>query len=267
MSDLPRMLASDMDGTLIPPIGGAVPLDDLRLFRDAVAHRRLELAYVTGRGHDLALRGIARFGLPEPQVLVCDVGTAVYRRSASGVYHADEAYRTRMVEALGGASGDDVVARLSGLEGLELQAPYKQGPFKVSYFVDEDLVEGLRRAVPERVASLPIPPNAVWSHDPHSGRLLLDVLPRGVAKHVALEHVRLQEGYRHDDIVFAGDSGNDFDAFLSGHPAIVVANAPAALKDEVRAGAESARLVHRLYFADAPYAAGVLEGCRHFGAL
>lgn len=268
VTSFPKMLASDLDGTLIPPNLDDDRREEIERFAEAVTARDLALAYVTGRDRDLALRGIERFGLPAPDLLVCDVGTSVWMRAAGGNgFEQDDGYRARMRETLGGATREDIVSAVAVMEGLELQEERKQAEFKVSYYVRPERTRVLRDAMSQALASFPVPPKAVWSHDPHSGRMLLDLLPRGVAKHTALEHLRVERGLAVDEIVYAGDSGNDFDVFLSGHPAIVVANAPEALKQEVRVEAENARITDKLYFARAPFAAGVLEGCRHFGAL
>lgn len=268
MKRLPRMLASDLDGTLIPPVLDEIRREEIARFGLAVSGRGLELAYVTGRDRDLALRGIERCGLPMPDLLVCDVGTSVWVRLENGDgFEQDGGYRTRMLDALGGARREDIVSAMASLSGLELQEERKQAEFKVSYYVDAERSVHLRADISEVLVPFPVPPKAIWSHDAHSDRLLLDLLPRGVAKHTALEHLRVQAGYDADDIVYAGDSGNDLDAMISGHPAIVVANAPEELKAEVRAEAERAGIIDRIYFAHSPFAAGVLEGCRHFGAL
>jgi HAD superfamily hydrolase (TIGR01484 family) len=268
MPPTPRLLASDLDGTLIPPSLDDVRRTAIERFGAAISERAIELAYVTGRDRDLALRGIERFGLPMPDLLVCDVGTSVWVRHPGGNgFEQDTQYQVRMLEALGGARREDIVSAMAALVGLELQEPRRQAEFKVSYYVAPEHASRLRVEVPGTLASFPVPPKAVWSHDPHSGRVLLDLLPRGVAKHTALEHLRLERALASGEIVYAGDSGNDFDAFLSGHPAIVVASAPEDLKREVRVEAESARIFDKLYFARSPFAAGVLEGCRHFGAL
>lgn len=268
MKRTPRMLASDLDGTLIPPTLHEARQDEIARFRGAWSDKAIELAYVTGRDRDLALRGIEHFDLPLPDLLVCDVGTSVWtRRGEHDGFEQDAAYRSRMLDALGGARREDIVSAMASLRGLELQEERKQAEFKVSYYVDPERSTHLRSDVLGALSPFTVPPKAVWSHDPHSGRILLDLLPRGVAKHTALEHLRIQAGYDPDEIVYAGDSGNDFDAFLSGHPAIVVANAPEELKREVRAEAERAGILDKLYFARSPFAAGVLEGCRHFGLL
>ncbi len=268
MTREPIMLASDLDGTLIPTDVDEARAEEIRTFRSAMSERGLKLAYVTGRGRDLALKGIQRVGLPLPEVLVCDVGTSVWvRRGGHDAWFVDEVYQERMREALGGVARADIVGGIGALEGLELQEPGKQTDFKISYYVAPDRLDALRDGVGERLARFPVPPKAVWSHDPYSGRMLLDVLPRNVAKHVALGHLRERHGHALDEIVYAGDSGNDFDALLSGHPAIVVANAPEALKRQLREEALAAGTLDRMYFAERPFAGGVMEGLRHFGAL
>lgn len=267
MSTPPRLLASDLDGTLIPA-GLGVDGEAIGRFRAAVMARGLPLAYVTGRDVGLALRGIARFGLPLPDLMICDVGTSVYHRAhGSDRYVPDSGYAEQMRATLGGARRDDLLAPLATLHGLEFQDERKQTEFKVSFWVDPDALDALPGQVAERLATLPVRPHTVWSHDPHSGRPLLDLLPPGVAKHTGLDHVRRAGGFSLDDILFAGDSGNDLEALVSGHPAVVVANAPEPLKAEVRARADRRRILDRVYFAHESFADGVLEGCRHFGVL
>jgi hydroxymethylpyrimidine pyrophosphatase-like HAD family hydrolase len=69
-----------------------------------------------------------------------------------------------------------------------------------------------------------------------------------------------------DDVVFAGDSGNDTDALLSGVRSVLVGNAPDTLRSEVRASAENRGLLDRVYFASSHFAAGVVEGLHHFAS-
>ena len=67
-----------------------------------------------------------------------------------------------------------------------------------------------------------------------------------------------------DHLVYAGDSGNDRAAMLAGYRVIVVGNADAALKAELATESAVRGISERIYFAQKPYAAGVLEGLRHF---
>ena len=95
----------------------------------------------------------------------------------------------------------------------------------------------------------------------------MDILPAGVAKDTAIRHLHDRLDLDEASLYYAGDSGNDVAAMLSGYRVIVVGNTPSELKAVLTSEAERRGILDRLYFAEAPYAAGVLEGCRHWGLL
>lgn len=261
-----KLLASDLDGTLIPPArvaddGGVAEL------RQAVEQaKELSVAYVTGRSRALAVQGIRRHELPPPRILVCDVGTSMFIAD-EGEWVPDEDYRALMLEALGGAEPGGAGDALLELEGLELQEDHNQTEFKLSYYTPGDARgEELAAVARERLVEVGRF-NVVHSFDPVSGRGLLDVLPAGVAKDVALRYLHDRSGVPEESLVYAGDSGNDLAAMLSGFNVVVVGNAADALKETVREQAEARGLTERVHFAEAWFAAGVLEGCRRFGIL
>jgi hydroxymethylpyrimidine pyrophosphatase-like HAD family hydrolase len=68
-------------------------------------------------------------------------------------------------------------------------------------------------------------------------------------------------------VLYFGDSGNDTDALLAGFNGVLVGNAPESLRAFLRENAVLRGIDDRLYFAESPYAAGVVEGCRHFEVL
>jgi hydroxymethylpyrimidine pyrophosphatase-like HAD family hydrolase len=70
-----------------------------------------------------------------------------------------------------------------------------------------------------------------------------------------------------EHLVYAVDSGNDRAAMLTGYRVIVVANADDTLKNALPAESDARGIADRIYFAEHPYARGVLEGLRHFGVL
>lgn len=93
MSPTRSLLASDLDGTLIPLERDAQRLREVAEFVRAVAETvNLRLAYVTGRHSSLAREGIAAVGLPAPDWFVCDARTRVFRKTDSG-FEPDERYR------------------------------------------------------------------------------------------------------------------------------------------------------------------------------
>ena len=264
MSPTRSLLASDLDGTLIPLERDAQRLREVAEFVRAVAETvNLSLAYVTGRHLSLAREGIAAVGLPEPDWFVCDVGTSVFRKTDSG-FEPDERYREAMRSALGGLSGDDVRRAIGVAEGLTLQEDEKQGEFKVSYYTrgrPEPYVDAVRARLDAAKAQV----NLIASHDPVTDRGLLDLLPLGIAKDYAVRYLHDQSGVEEQRLVYAGDSGNDRAAMLTGFRVIVVGNADAALKKDLGIEAVGLGIAEKIYFAEHPYARGVLEGLRHFG--
>jgi hydroxymethylpyrimidine pyrophosphatase-like HAD family hydrolase len=88
-----------------------------------------------------------------------------------------------------------------------------------------------------------------------------------VAKDFAIHYLYDHLGVHVDRLVYAGDSGNDVAAMLTGFKVIVVGNATPGLREELLARGAEKGILDRLYFAEEFYAAGVLEGCRHFGIL
>ena len=219
--------------------------------------------YATGRHLALTLEGIEAFDLPAPDVVACDVGTSLYWWRG-GAMTADDGYRERIASAPGVLPAAEVRARLDGVAGLSPQDEERQADFKVSYHVDRPLDEGLLAELRRRLA--PGRLRLVASHDSVSGRGLLDVLPSEVGKATAIRWVADVLRLSDDEVVFAGDSGNDRDAILAGTRAIVVGNAPSGLRSELRGEATRSGVESRVYFASAPHAEGVVEGLGHFGA-
>ncbi len=261
----PYLLATDLDGTLLP-------LDDtpewdaeiLRFRRLAMASPRLLLAYVTGRCLECALDGAAGFNLPMPELLVCDLGTSVYRKTGR-TYELDPGYRGRLLHAWQGRLARDIAPLLGKIEGLTSRSAETQGEFKQGYYINpgkrgEETVQ----RVAERLRGAGLDSNLVCSIDVQTGAGLLDVLPAVAAKDHALAYLRDSLAIPHDHIAFAGDSGHDLAVFVSGFNAIVVANTADTVREEARRQAELKGVAHRLYFAGHAYIRGVMEGACHF---
>jgi HAD superfamily hydrolase (TIGR01484 family) len=264
----PWLLAADMDGTVIPLEDSPSHRRAVASFRSAVESRPdLLLAYVTGRDLNRAQRGIREWGLPMPDILATDVGTAVHRWNGNE-FQPDPEYAHLMREAMGGISPDEIRERLAEDPALEPQEPDRQGPHKVSFYVALDeagpiLMDRLRRQLEGSGARV----NLVYSVDGVAGVGLLDILPQGVAKDSAVRFLHDRTGVAKERLLYAGDSGNDEAAMVAGYRVIVVGNAPESLKDRLRQRAGIGDVDDRLYFARAPYAAGVLEGLGHWGVL
>lgn len=261
------LLATDLDGTVIPPEWNEEREREIAVFAELVAARQdLLLAYVTGRHLGSAVEGVRRSKLPQPAVFACDVGTSMYRRSAAGECVADESYSQEMQRAFGNHEGGDILAALTDIRSLHPQESAKQTRYKVSFYLEPSTDH--HAALDEmrgRLAAIGAANNLIHSVDPATGTGLVDVLPAGVSKASAVSYLQRSLALPDDAVVYAGDSGNDLDALVSGVNAVVVGNAPATVRVEVERRAAAAGKPTRVYLAEQPYAAGVVEGCRHFG--
>lgn len=263
--DKDSLLASDMDGTVIPLDKRAERALEIEQFNRLIAGRRnIALAYVTGRHLQLGLAGVAQHGLPVPDIFVCDVGTTIYRKQQK-TWQPDAVYRRELQESWQGLTGPEIAGLLNTVELLTAQEDERQQEFKQSYYVS-------RRQDPEQVCAIiretlagqGIRANIIYSVDTLKDIGLVDVLPGIAAKDYALAYLRQSLGLARDRIVYAGDSGNDLLAFVSGFNAIVVQNTAAAVKDEVRRLAREKDIEANIFFAPSKFVAGVMEGCFHF---
>ncbi|MEE4247920.1 MAG: HAD family hydrolase, partial [Kangiellaceae bacterium] len=69
---------------------------------------------------------------------------------------------------------------------------------------------------------------------------------------------------KHDQIVYAGDSGNDLAALIDGYASVLVGNANERLRSEVSKLLKENKSAGPCYFAENHATSGVLEGMKHF---
>ncbi len=223
----------------------------------------LAVAYVTGRHLVSAVEAMAYWSLPKPDLLSCDVGTAVYLSdmTASSGWRRDEDYAVHMHEAMGGVTAHDIETLLDGVPNLVLQEADRQSEFKTSYTLPRDTsgaaaVTEVRRRLSTTGAGFSI----VHSTGVYEDDDLLDILPPGVTKASAVAYMSVCATVASTFTLFAGDSRNDLDPLLASDGGIVVANARPALLDALRSAPES------VYLAKQPHLYGVVEGTLYFSA-
>jgi len=258
-----RILATDLDRTLLP--NGTVTPEPGALvrFREwAAGRRRTGLVYVTGRHRSLGRDAVDEYELPEPDWWICNVGTEIYAGDSPEPYPP-------WVSALSGAF-EPATIRAWGrahLDGARLQESEKQSHLKVSFYVDPSRATPAEQGrLQKALADDGLEARVIASQDETEGVGLVDFLAPGAGKARALAFLRQHCQVSPERTVFAGDSGNDADALLSGVCGIVVGNATPEVREELeRALADHAGA--RIYFASRPYTAGILEGLGHYGWL
>lgn len=279
----PPILATDLDGTLIPLT--ATPDEPSRatargdssadcpqrqalttLGRLADADE-LEIIFVTGRHHESVMSVMDAVGLPSPRWIICDVGTTLLYRADHQPYLPLQSYVNHLDAIVGRFDTGQLAQALAGIDGLVLQEAEKQGRHKLSFYCDPNRIDTQIARIESKLVEIVAPYRIVSSVDPFNGDGLIDLLPLGTDKSSALTWWAEHSGYEMSRIVFAGDSGNDYAALTAGFRAILVGNADRNLARRVVEHHRQCGTEDRVYLARSPATAGVLEGCIRFGMI
>ena len=260
------LLCTDLDRTLIP--NGTHPESPAakERFKRLVSREEVTLAYVTGRHRALIEQALAEFDLPRPDFSIADVGTTIYQIDSSGWRPWDE-WDAKIALDWHGLTHDELYRLLSVFPTLRLQENEKQNRNKLSFYVPiETDAKRLLSEMDIRLRYGDIKANLIWSIDEKAGLGLLDVLPASANKLHAIRFLMQQQGFRDDDTVFAGDSGNDLDVLMSGIPAVLVANADAEVKRQTDYANKATLYIARGDYLgmNGNYSAGILEGAAHY---
>lgn len=234
------LFVSDVDDTLT---GNAAALARLAAAL-APARGRLVLAYNSSRpGASIRQTLAAEPALPAPDYVIGALGTEI-EAGATGA--PLEAYAGRLGKAWPRAA----IAAIAQELGFRPHPAEFQTPWKASFDVPGEEAAVQFRG---RLAAAGIAAQVIFS-----GGKNLDAIHPAAGKGAAIAFLRELEAFPPEQVVVAGDSANDLDMFDAAYKGIVVANADPELR--ARRGAH-------IYHAQAPHAAGVLEGLRHWGVL
>ena len=265
------LLFTDLDRTILPN-GFAEESPQARpLLRRLAALPDIRLAYVSGRDRKLLQEAIADYELPTPDFAVGDVGTSVYTIE-DGNWQVCREWHREIAADWQGRTATELAGLFADLHCLRLQEPAKQNIFKLSYYTPEIFDrETLLAEMEKRLAASGIQAAVVWSLDEMTRQGLLDILPRNADKLGAIRFLMARTGLNAEQVVFAGDSGNDISVLTSGLKAILVRNATDRVRSESQRYLAATGQLERLYCArggflgmNGNYAAGVLEGFCHF---
>lgn len=260
------VLATDLDGTLIPLTGVPDNLKALGILKKALSEARCQTVFATGRHLESVHSAIQDYGLPLPDWIICNVGTSIHRR-IDGRFEPVKAFEDHLGELTRDMDRQQLEAILLDCQGLRKQPPERQQPFKLSYFADASSLEPLEAELKARLVEWNAPWSLIASIDPFNGDGLIDFLPADVSKAYALQWWAEHFGHRRDSIVYAGDSGNDTAALTAGFRAILTGNADRGLARKVYTALRAREWDHRLFLAQGQATSGVLEGCVWHGLI
>jgi len=266
-----KILATDLDRTLLP--NGSWPPDPgaIELFNQLTQAHDVLVVYVTGRNLSLAENAIKEYGIRHPDVLIGDVGTSI-RKYTNGDWLPHDGWDAHVRQTSPRWDAQAVRSTVSAVDGISEQEREHCGPFKQSYYVDHERNEDVLKVVDE-LAKGKFDEVIVYSFDSQTGQGLLDFLPQSATKQTALEYVAKEYGVDKTDVVFCGDSGNDIFPLTAGFSGVLVRNADDQLVAGVRQASDSNPAL-RVYFAKGSfkglsgyYTSGVIEGAYHYGVF
>lgn len=240
-----HMLACDIDGTLIHEESEEQP--GLKALCDVLRDREdsFVFAVATGRNLKLVRAVVERYGIPEPDLVVSSVGSEIHYGLSPDMIdkswqrHIDTDWNRDAIELLA-----------LKIPGLELQEESAQRSHKISLYLNDQNV------TTERIAS------ALGDYAHHvrvivSCSRFVDLLPRRSSKGRAIRYLCQLWDIPLNQTVVCGNSGNDLDMMQTSAMGVVVGNAEQELVDDLHAARD-------ICFAKEPFAAGVLEGLKHF---
>ena len=228
------LLCTDMDRTVIPNGMQAEHPDARRRFRKFCQSEQVCLVYVTGRHRQLVEKAIRTYSLPSPDYIISDVGTKIFQFKDKH-WQEVQSWCDEIAKDWNGRSHSDLKALLSDIKDLQLQEFSKQNTHKLSFYLPLYLnKDKVINEVHSHLQKNGINASVMWSIDELTNVGLLDVLPENATKLHAIEFLQNRLGYADNEVVFAGDSGNDMPVLASPIQSVVVHNA----SDEIKAMAQ-----------------------------
>ena len=237
------ILVTDIDDTLIGEQNGDLDalLELLHKHREVIG-----FAVATGRTVDSAVEFLNEHSVPQPDIVVSSVGTEIY-------------YGPRLQYGRGWDTHisskwnrEKIVGLLEDFPFLQYQEEANQRRFKISYNMKpkKDRITKIH----DRLLRNKCRYNLIYSHGN-----FVDILPNRASKGKAIRYLSYKWQIPLKNFLVCGDSGND-EEMLRGEPlAVVVSNHHPEL-DRLK-GARN------VYFANRPYAGGILEGIEKYKLL
>ena len=264
-----RILATDLDRTLLPNGRWEGDESAISLFNELTEKHDTLVVYVTGRNLDLTEKAIQQYGVRHPHFLCGDVGTTI-RKFENGEWHDDEGWVAHVKRSSPRWDAAGIKRAVATVEGMREQEDEHQNQFKQSYYVvhekKDEVLQQVGALVKGRFDEV-----IVYSFDPLDGKGLLDFLPNSATKQTALEYVAEAFGVAKEEVVFCGDSGNDIFPLTAGFRGVLVRNADDQLVENVKEAMGRDPSL-QAYFAKGNfmglsgyYTSGVIEGAYHYG--
>jgi sucrose-phosphate synthase len=236
------LMITDIDNTLV---GND---DQMRLLFTVLGEKKQSMAWgvATGRSLEMTIDAMTEYEFPVPDILVCSVGTEIYYGPDFRIDKGWQHYISYQWKP------ERIRTTLEQLEFLNFQEAEGQRSHKISFYLEEK--DGRLMQVKEILAAAKLRCQLIYSHGQY-----LDILPLRASKGRAVEFLLDKYHFSPRNVMVAGDSGNDEDMITSHARGLVVENHSEEL-DHLKGRPN-------IYFSPEPYAAGILDGLRHFAII
>jgi len=257
-----RLVAIDVDGTLLPSLGTAVSPRNARALR-AVQEAGIAVVIATGRRVAYTAPLLAELGLRADTPLIASNGAVVRTLAGESLFSSHMESRVArgictLLKPFGSmvftfdrpGRGDLVLEDLQQAQGrIKIWVEANRNAIEVVKPLENALLDGedpIQGMVAGRIQNMRLAEKALksseWGNQCESTRTeypardlsILDLLPRGVSKHWALERLAAQMGIDRREAMAIGDNWNDLGMMRWAGQAIVMANAAAELRAEAK---------------------------------
>ena len=242
--DMDKFIVSDIDNTLL---GDA---DSLTEFVNQINELPggIGFAVATGRTVQSAYKVLNENNVPIPDVIISSVGSEIYYNYKGELIYSNgwDAHVSYLWKR------DKIFDLLKQFDFLKYQESDTQRKFKISYYTEENK-ENLR-IIRETLIKNKLKVNIIFSHGQ-----FLDILPYRASKGKAIRYLSYRWNIPHENILVAGDSGNDEEMLKGDLLGVIVANYSCEL-DPLK-GSKG------IYFSNRPYAGGIIDGINYYHFL
>jgi sucrose-phosphate synthase len=182
--------------------------------------------------------------VPTPDIFITSVG--------SEIYYTGELKRDSLWSEHIGADWkpNEIKKLMKDIVGVMPQPSSEMREYKVSYFYDEKKFMGTKKLT-RIFQDADIKAKIIISHNQY-----LDILPVRASKGTAVKAVAFRWDIPFENILVAGDSGNDIDMLNGAISGVAVGNYSEEL--------EKLRDRENVYFSEKEYADGILDGVEYY---
>lgn len=233
-----KVIITDIDNTLLGNI------DLLGKLFDWLMPRKDKICFgvATGRNFKSALHILQINRVPAPDILITSVGTEIYYLHKENKFY-DQSWDTHINYEW---EPDKIKDILDDLNYLKFQLDQRK--YKISYFIknySQEKISEIKSALDAQACSYNLIAAENW---------LLDILPVRASKYKAIVHFADRKNISKDDILVAGDSGNDLEMLQGFKNSVIVANHQKELYG-----------LKNVYYSKYPNAGAIIDGLKKYG--